>query len=118
MRKARTIKLDIPVRKELERLSRSRSVSVRLAERSGIVLLAAGGLNNQEIGAKLDITRQKAGRWRDRFVEHGLGGIEKDAPRSGRIPSISRRKRARIVKKTIEEKPLEPGLDGGGDRGQ
>ena len=92
MRRAPTIKLDIPVRKELERLSRSRSVAVRLAERSRIVLLAAGGLDNQEIAAKLDITRQKAGRWRDRFVEDGLGGIEKDASRSGRIPSIGRRK--------------------------
>ena len=86
MRRAPTIQLDIPVRKELERLSRSRSVAVRLAERSRIVLLAAGGLDNQEIAAKLDITRQKAGRWRDRFVEDGLGGIEKDASRSGRIP--------------------------------
>ena len=105
MRRAPTIKLDIPVRKELERLSRSRSVAVRLAERSRIVLLAAGGLDNQEIAAKLDITRQKAGRWRDRFVEDGLGGIEKDASRSGRIPSIGRRKRARIVKKTVEGKP-------------
>ncbi len=90
------------MRKELERLSRSRSVAVRLAERSRIVLLAAGGLDNQEIAAKLDITRQKAGRWRDRFVEDGLGGIEKDASRSGRI---GRRKRARIVKKTVEGKP-------------
>ena len=105
MRKAPTIELDIPARKELERLSRSRRATVRLAERSRIVLLAARGLNNQDIAARLDITRQKAGRWRDRFVEHGLKGIEKDAPRSGRIPSISRRKRARIVKKTIEEKP-------------
>ena len=46
MRRAPTIKLDIPVRKELERLSRSRSVAVRLAERSRIVLLAAGGLDS------------------------------------------------------------------------
>ena len=91
MRRAPTIKLDIPVRKELERLSRSRSVAVRLAERSRIVLLAAGGLDNQEIAAKLGITRQKAGRWRDRFVEDGLGGIEKDASRSGRILGLSTR---------------------------
>ncbi len=104
MRRAPTIKLDIPVRKELERLSRSRSVAVRLAERSRIVLLAAGGLDNQEIAAKLDITRQKAGRWRDRFVEDGLGGIEKDASRSGRIPR-SAAGSGRIVKKTVEGKP-------------
>ena len=50
MRKAATVELDMTTRKELERLSRSRSVSVRLAERSRIVLLAARGLNNQEIG--------------------------------------------------------------------
>ena len=105
MRRAPTIKLDISVRKELERLSRSRSVAVRLAERSRIVLLAAGGLDNQEIAAKLDITRQKAGRWRDRFVEDGLGESKRTLPRSGRIPSIGRRKRARIVKKTVEGKP-------------
>jgi transposase len=105
MRKAATIELELAERKELERLSRSRSISVRLAERSRIVLLAAGGLNNQEIAARLNITRQKAGRWRDRFVAHGLSGIEKDLPRSGRIPSITRRKRDRIVKKTIEETP-------------
>ena len=67
MRKAATIELELAERRELERLSRGRSVSVRLAERSRIVLLAAGGLNNQEIAARLDITRQKAGRWRDRY---------------------------------------------------
>ena len=105
MRKAQVIELDIAVRKELEGLSRSRSTSVRLAERSRIVLLAADGLNNQDIGARLHVTRQKAGRWRNRFLEQGIGGIAKDAPRSGRLPSISRRKQARIVKRTLEEKP-------------
>ena len=100
MRKAPRVDLDVEVRKALERLKRSRSTSVRLAERSGIVLLAAEGLRNEEIAERLNMTLQKVGRWRARFVEHGLGGIEKDAPRSGRIPSISARKRARIVKKT------------------
>ena len=119
MRRAPTIKLDIPVRKELERLSRSRSVAVRLAERSRIVLLAAGGLDNQEIAAKLDITRQKAGRWRDRFVEDGLGGIEKDASRSGRIPSIGRPEagpdREEDGRREASERhALEPVLDGPG----
>ncbi len=105
MRKAPRVDLDVQVRKELERLRRSRSTSVRLAERSQIVLLAAESLRNEEIAARLKMTLQKVGRWRARFAKHGLGGIEKDAPRSGRIPSISARKRARIVKKTIEEKP-------------
>ena len=80
MRKAPRVDLDIEVRKELERLRRSRSTSGRLAERSRIVLLAAEGLRNEEIAARLDMTLQKVGRWRARFVKHGLGGIEKDAP--------------------------------------
>ena len=55
-----------------------------------MVLLAADGLNDQDIGARLRITRQKAGRWRNRFVEQGIGGIATDAPRSGRLLSIRR----------------------------
>jgi len=43
--------------RELSRISKSRSVSVRLAERSRIVLLAAKGMTNEEIGDELGITR-------------------------------------------------------------
>ena len=48
---------------QLNKLSKSRSVSVRLAERSRIILLAGAGMTNEEIGDELGITRQKAGRW-------------------------------------------------------
>ena len=93
------------MRQQLERVSRRPSASVRLVERVQIVLLAAEGLENIDIASRLDISRQKAGRWRDRFAVRGLPGIEKDAPRSGRIPSISRWQRASIVKKTTTETP-------------
>lgn len=46
---------------QLNKLSKSRSVSVRLAERSRIILLADTGMTNEEIGDELGITRQKAG---------------------------------------------------------
>jgi transposase len=105
MRKARGIVLDAETRKELERLSGSRSESVRLAQRSRIVLLAATGWDNETIGAELGITRQKAGRWRSRFAELGLEGILRERRRSGRPPIISNRKRAAIVRKTLDEKP-------------
>jgi len=105
MRKARSIVLDADTRKELERLSRSRSESVRLSQRSTIVLLAAAGLDNETIGAELGITRQKAGRWRSRFAELGLEGILKEEQRSGRPLSISQKKKAAIVRKTLDEKP-------------
>jgi len=91
--------------KELSRLSKSRSVSVRLAERSRIVLLAGKGMTNEEIGDELGITRQKAGRWRGRYAESGLEGISRDAPRPGRKPKISSHKVAQVIRLTTQKTP-------------
>jgi len=89
----------------LSRLAQSRSTSVRLAERSKIVLLAAEGMTNEEIAEMLVITRQKAGRWRDRYHQFGVAGIEKDAPRPGRNKAISARTVNKVIKLTTQEKP-------------
>lgn len=105
MRKAITIVLKAPQRQHLEQLSRGRRVPVRLAERAAIVLLAADGLQDKQIGQKMGIARQKAARWRQRYAEQGLAGIEKDAPRPGRKPRIGQAQRAAVVRKTLREKP-------------
>jgi transposase len=84
----------------LSKLSKSRSEPVRLAERSRIVLLAGKGLTNEEIGNELGITRQKAGRWRQRYAEKGIEGIRQDATRPGRKPKISTHKVANVIKLT------------------
>ena len=105
MRRAPTIDLDTETRERLEQLARSRSQPLRLIQRSRIVLLAASGLDNETIAVELKITRQKAGRWRNRFAERGIDGILKEEPRPGRPPVIGPRKRAAIVRTTLEEKP-------------
>jgi len=105
MRRAVVISLDDAERGRLEALKRGRRVPVRLAERATIVLHAADGLDNQEIGERMGITRQKAGRWRQRYAERGLAGIEKDAPRPGRHRTIDARQRAAVVRKTLRERP-------------
>lgn len=105
MRRAVAISLSDAERKQLEALKRGRRVSVRLAERATVILHAADGLENQEIGALMGISRQKAGRWRQRYAERGLAGIEKDAPRPGRHRQISAKQRAAVVCKTLHEKP-------------
>lgn len=105
MRKAIPIVLDKSQRLELEKLKRGRRVSVRLAERAAIVLHAADGLDNQQIGALMNVSRQKAGRWRQRFAERGIAGIEKDAPRPGRRRSIDAKQRDAVVRKTLHETP-------------
>ena len=105
MRVAVTISLETKERQLLRRLSRSRSASVRLAERAKIVLLAAVSKTNGEIAEALGMTRQKVGRWRDRYHEYGLAGIEKDAPRPGRKKKISARTVKKVVALTTQEKP-------------
>ena len=56
--------------------------------RAKIVLLAAEGTSNKEIAKRLDTSPQTVSKWRKRFHEEGLGGLE-DRPRSGRLPTFS-----------------------------
>jgi transposase len=105
MKTAPTIHLSETERSGLEKLSRGRSVSVRLAERATMILHAASGMRNDQIGELMGVSRQKVGRWRARYARSGLAGIEKDAPRPGRFPKVSSARQAAIAKKTIEEKP-------------
>jgi transposase len=68
-------------------------------------LLAAEGKQNQEIAKILRVTRRTVGVWRGRFVEQGIDGILKDAPRAGRRRSISDEMVREIVRKTTQETP-------------
>ena len=105
MRVAPKIELSSDETQKLEKLARGRRTPVRLAQRSAIVLLAAEGNENKEIASQLGISRETVGRWRRRYAESGMAGIEKDAPRPGRTPSISAAKVQEIVRKTTRSKP-------------
>jgi transposase len=58
-----------------------------------------------KIAAEVGISNQKAARWRKRFLEMGLTGLEKDASRPGRTPTITSAKVQEVVRKTTQEKP-------------
>jgi hypothetical protein len=51
--------------------------------------MAAEGIENQEIAARLRISRPTVQLWRQRFLALRAAGLEKDAPRPGRIPRIN-----------------------------
>ena len=51
--------------------------------RAKAILLAAEGLHNKQIGERLDLPRKIVSKWRKRFFEERLGGLE-DRPRRGR----------------------------------
>ena len=70
-------------REELERRSRCYTASYAQVVRAKIVLLAAEGWANVDIAARLDTSPQVVHRWRRRFFEQRLKGLE-DSARSGR----------------------------------
>ena len=105
MRIAAEVKLSDEQREQLEKLARGRRTTVRLAQRSQMMLLAAAGIPDLKIAVELGVTRQTVARWRGRFILRGLAGIEKDAPRPGRKPQISAKQVQHIVRRTTQEKP-------------
>jgi len=106
MRVARPVVLKKDEKEALHRLARGRSLPARLVERAGIVLRAAAGLQDQQIAAELDITPEKAARWRNRYLDGGVQALEKDASRPGRPRTISDVETAAVVRKTTREKPF------------
>ena len=105
MRVAVPITLTDQQRRTLKRWSRGRSTATRLVMRARIVLLATEGKMNKEIAVELATDQQTVARWRRRFAAHGLGGIEKDAPRGGRKSTKRDRVARLIVEKTTQERP-------------
>ena len=107
MRKAPPIRLTATESEILARWSRGRSTPARLVLRARIILWAAEGRENGEIGRLVGASRQTVGLWRQRFVAKRLDGIEKEAPRGGRLISARARWERRIVEATLHEKPAE-----------
>jgi transposase len=67
--------------------------------------LAAEGKTDLEIAASLNISNQKAARWRKRFLRFNLAGLVKDAPRAGRKPAILAKVKEELIRKTTQSKP-------------
>jgi len=72
----------------LEAAARKYTSPYRNVIRAKIVLYAADGLENTEIAAKLDTPRQIVSKWRKRFFEDRLQGLD-ERDRSGRPARFS-----------------------------
>jgi transposase len=82
------VALSAEQRDELEARARRYTLPYRDVVRAKIVLMAAAGLDNDEIAARLDTRREIVSKWRKRFFEQGLAGLE-ERPRGGRPPAFS-----------------------------
>ena len=77
------VRLTAGERRELEARARKYTLPYRDVVRAKIVLMAAEGLGNDEIATRLDTRREIVSKWRKRFFEHGLPGLD-ERPRGGR----------------------------------
>lgn len=90
--------------RELEAMSRSRSLPHGLVRRAQLILMAADGLNNGVIGVSVGLSRAMVGQWRRRFLAQGLVGLY-DEPRPGGPRSISDEAVSRLIHRTLESTP-------------
>jgi transposase len=89
----------------INRWMRGKSFPVRLVQRAKIIRMAADGRFNHDIAQELGISRPTVQLWRDRFLALRLSGLEKDAPRPGRIPRIRQQKITAILNATLQKTP-------------
>ena len=82
------LRLSTEQRTELEARARRYTLPYRDVVRAKIVLMAAEGLDNDEIAWRLDTRREIVSKWRKRFFEQGLPGLD-ERPRGGRPPTFS-----------------------------
>ena len=91
-------------RETLERWARRPKSAQALALRCRIVLAAAAGETNTGIAERLGCSPATVGKWRTRFAERRLDGLQ-DEPRPGKPRTISDREVERVIVKTLEETP-------------
>ena len=107
MRTGRPIKplvLSQEAESKLRLLVRRPKTDQRTAQRARIVLACAGAQTNQAVAAKLGVTAQTVGTWRERFRLGGLGALG-DLPRSGQPRKLTDAKVEEVVTRTLEERP-------------
>ena len=90
-------------REILESWTRAGTLEARVAKRARILLLAAEGRSNREIGSLVDLHYNQVGIWRQRYGDYGLSGLG-DEERSGR-PVVYGHDDVLLLVKLVTEPP-------------
>jgi transposase len=91
-------------RAELERFGRGPRLQARYAQRAQVVLLAADGLTNKEIAARLGTRPARVSKWRTRFAAEGVNGLCDDF-RPGAAPKYDESTERRLLAQLDEPPP-------------
>jgi transposase/transposase-like protein len=92
-------------RDALQVLARSQAAPHRQVQRAEALLLAADGVANTQIAARVGVNASTVRAWRDRFAEEGLARLGKVRAGRGRKSSIPQAKIEEIVELTRNSKP-------------
>ena len=92
-------------RERLERWVAAHGTPQRVALRCRIVLAAAAGHTNVEIGVESGVNVKTVALWRGRFAQAGPQGLWQPAAGRGRKPTYSPEKIKAIVQATLTSKP-------------
>lgn len=90
----------------LERQVRRHRAPRSLSDRCRIILRCADGLANKAVAAELCVHEHTVGKWRRRFVAHGIDGLL-DEPRPGRPRSIGDDRIAEVIERTLQTTPKD-----------
>jgi transposase len=101
--KSTNVVLSVGERKTLESWSRAATTEQRFAQRARFILAAADGLGTNEIAREFGVMPTTVSKWRMRFAQHGLEGLE-DAPRPGR-PRVYDEEKHKEVLRLLDEDP-------------
>ncbi|MFN9546552.1 MAG: helix-turn-helix domain-containing protein [Cyanobacteriota bacterium] len=91
---------------ELKGMAKSRSLPHSLVQRAQIVLACAAGESNSSIAERMGLNCNTIGRWRKRYLEHGVQGLH-DELRSGRPRTYDDEKVAEVISKALLTKPSD-----------
>lgn len=85
--------------------TRGRRLSYRKVVRAKIITMAADHVPSQDIAKALNVSRPTVQLWRERFLALRVAGLEQDAPRPGRKPTVSVTKVRAVVEATLHTTP-------------
>ena len=104
-RQAAPIELSSDEDATLTTWGRSRTLPLRQVQRAQIVQLAAAGMDSQDIATTLGVSRPTVQLWRQRFLALRVRGLEKDAPRPGRLAQITEQQVQAVLEATLHTTP-------------
>ena len=95
---------DEETREQLLGVSKSTTLPHRVVLRAKMILASAEGLTNTEAGRRVGASPQAVGKWRRRFLENGLSGLD-DELRPGRPRTYEDDKVASLINRALRDKP-------------